>query len=660
MIDPLLYQTSVNRAATFRAGGGDRNMRIPSLIFCLLSLVCSIAGCSQTAGFRSNPPSNLKTVASLGDKPLPIVSGEPGASQSAETAELDLPPARGSRISGRVYDDRGRPVPNAKVRLAVGSSPGGRVVRATTDRSGAFTLRGLQSGLSYTLIAEYQGEDGTLTGRAQAKAPEGDARISLSSSGEESKKGYASIRPARPAVEPISNIDPADDDQREEGSANGGINDEDMDSPAPEAAATLPRTNVQASRMAGDSTRTPPRAGWNVRQTGSKKEANASPDSPGRNDGAKATSRGASAGLAGDDPDEDGPNPLPAAIERGAVSSSGSGRLLEAEPIRVARSEGRPTSRPRRDGTSDAEPGPIPADLLAGERVITPGSYAPIIVNDHDETKSARLSPRPRGRRPNSASRDLDSPSAPPEDESHSLDSSDARDSAAADRPTWRELAVKQASIPVDESIRRAAVELGPRDQNVVTLASTGRPTRSRLSRLLGGSAPSPAEPADKSECQIDASDRRLVSFKLPGVDGKLVSLRDVDADVILLDFWGSWCAPCRKSIPHLIDRQTGLAGKRFQVVGIACEKGATLAERRSSAAGAVHELGIDYPVAISSMDGSCPVQKALQIQFYPTMILLDREGRMLAREQGATDATLPRMDRAIAAALRGEGSMTR
>ena len=54
----------------------------------------------------------------------------------------------------------------------------------------------------------------------------------------------------------------------------------------------------------------------------------------------------------------------------------------------------------------------------------------------------------------------------------------------------------------------------------------------------------------------------------------------------------------------------------------------------------------------VSSMDGSCPVQKALQVQFYPTMVLVDRNGRMLGREQGATDVTLARIDRAIDLAL--------
>ena len=79
-------------------------------------------------------------------------------------------------------------------------------------------------------------------------------------------------------------------------------------------------------------------------------------------------------------------------------------------------------------------------------------------------------------------------------------------------------------------------------------------------------------------------------------------------------------------------------------------------ADRQASAAKAVQELGINYPVLLSGRDGSCPLQQALQVQFYPTIVLVSRDGTLLAREHGATDITLPRMDRAIASALRGQG----
>ena len=66
-------------------------MRNKRSTFCLLTVLCTHAGCSQTGGVRPSPPSNVRTVASVGDKPLPSVSGEPGASLRADTDDLDLP-----------------------------------------------------------------------------------------------------------------------------------------------------------------------------------------------------------------------------------------------------------------------------------------------------------------------------------------------------------------------------------------------------------------------------------------------------------------------------------------------------------------------------------------------------------------------------------------
>ena len=148
--------------------------------------------------------------------------------------------------------------------------------------------------------------------------------------------------------------------------------------------------------------------------------------------------------------------------------------------------------------------------------------------------------------------------------------------------------------------------------------------------------------------CNFDAQQRRLFDFQLPDPDGRMVSFHDFDSDLILLDFWGTWCAPCRKSVAHLVEIQKTLGGKTIQVVGITCEK-TPAKDRATTVTQTAKQLGINYPVLISAMDGSCPVQDAFQIQFYPTLVLLDRQGNILWREQGATDATLARMDRFIA-----------
>jgi thiol-disulfide isomerase/thioredoxin len=156
-----------------------------------------------------------------------------------------------------------------------------------------------------------------------------------------------------------------------------------------------------------------------------------------------------------------------------------------------------------------------------------------------------------------------------------------------------------------------------------------------------------PGSAATKFLCQFNPDERRLVDFRLPDIEGRTVSFHDFDADLILLDFWGTWCAPCRKSIAHLIEIQRTLGGKKMQVVGIACER-TPPKDRALIVARSRNALKINYPVLISTMDGTCPVQDAFQIQFYPTLVLLDRHGRVLWREQGATDLTLARMDRFI------------
>ena len=200
----------------------------------------------------------------MGDKPLPIVAGEPGSSLRASTEELDLPSSTGSRISGRVYDENGKPVPNAKVRLAVGSSPGGKINYAMTEQSGGFTLRGLRANSTYTVIAEYQGEDGLMTGRVEAEAPGTNVRIGLQPRDANAGQNRSAIRPAKPRVEPISNAEPDDDEEASRDATRRRNKNEDLEPPDQEAAAIPRRSNLRTARVSSDLSSPPVRAGWNV------------------------------------------------------------------------------------------------------------------------------------------------------------------------------------------------------------------------------------------------------------------------------------------------------------------------------------------------------------------------------------------------------------
>jgi Carboxypeptidase regulatory-like domain/AhpC/TSA family len=720
-------------------------MRIPRWGVCLLGVVCcGFVGCSQTGLLRPNGVSDLKTQASVNGKPVSTVAGEPGSGSSTrEDADPDLPPAAGARISGRVFDEDGRAVPNARVRLGVGGSAGGRVNFATTDRSGAFTLHGLRPGMNYTLIAEYQGDDGRLSGSIQARAPETGVRLTLASrdSAETESRGSkilpARVRstlfpdeadgfpaPANPQVRPAEEP-PAEEPPAEEATSY-------PPRPKRSSSTTLASTNASSSTV---------RTGWTVRQRPSPSSAATARARNARNADDPRDGPPAPAEL--DGADDNGENPLPPALEpvdstsprsvdrRGSTATGRNDVRLSSSRRNVRTRQAPPSpdqdvpDANRDPGSEGSAPRPIPEDALSSATDVAPASSAgggePTTADAADppirRSANTRRSPRTAS---TSASRSRDTGQSNPADARETNESSD--DNAPRPRPnrrpTWRELSISPDDVPVDESVRRSSADEvaddrdavvragGPSSQGlaaeepgatteargtdvepatmaITTATATAadearmpqnlvepqttspaedpRPRRTRpmasspaaARQVATAAASNPNEPA----CRLEPGHRRIAELRLPGLDGRMVSVGDIDADLILLDFWGSWCRECNKSIEHHRDVQAQLGGKTLQVVGIACEKGSTVEARQKSAATAVRKLGINYPVLVTSMDGACPVQKALQVQFYPTMVLLDREGNILQFEQGATDNTLGRIDRAIAKAVRDGGS---
>ena len=376
--------------------------------------------------------------------------------------------------------------------------------------------------------------------------------------------------------------------------------------------------------------------------------------------------------------DDDGPNPLPPAIDAEPVSSLHRSATDEDNPIRMARGASRsPVQTNRRtvrdtfdpagpkvnnqaDWPVEQEPRPIPEEILPRGRANPAESYEPTIVIDGSEADNApsRSSKLLRRAAPPSSAGSRSSDSA---SDHRSTDANDSSDAGGSDdsraRPTWREISFNRADVPIDESVRRTNGDAASKNPQVITLTGQIEAAKPRLSQLLSGTKP-PLDPAvGRTVCQINPAEGRVVDFQLPGLDGKMVSLHDIDADLILLDFWGSWCKQCKESIPHLAELQNRFGGKRLQVVGIACEKGASIQDRRASAMKGALDLGIKYPVVVSSMDGSCPVQKGLQVKFYPTMVLMDRNGRLIERMQGVTPITLARIDQAVETALRNPGA---
>ncbi len=114
--------------------------------------------------------------------------------------------------------------------------------------------------------------------------------------------------------------------------------------------------------------------------------------------------------------------------------------------------------------------------------------------------------------------------------------------------------------------------------------------------------------------------------FKLTSTDGKPVTLADVRGKVVLLNFWATWCGPCRAEIPDFVALQERYKG-HLQIIGLNVDD-----EDADEIQKYVTETGINYPVAMTSNEirmqyGGIPA--------LPTSFVLDTEGRVVQKHVG-------------------------
>jgi len=243
-------------------------------------------------------------------------------------------------------------------------------------------------------------------------------------------------------------------------------------------------------------------------------------------------------------------------------------------------------------------------------------------------------------------------PAAPPARSPHAAPEPSPRPMTDPAATTGAEVAADPTPKPQKwgdlASVAASASRTGGKSASTVSALAATRPS----ALLARRSRTTPAKPDAPALCQFDSRSDQLIDFQLPDLEGAPVRFRDFDSDFVLLDFWGTWCGQCVGSIPHLVDLQKQYGPNKLKVVGIACEK--TPVDKRKALVGAAADrLGINYSVLVASLDGTDPVQRDLQVRVYPTMILLDRRGKVLFRAEGGTKSNLFRLDKALTAATR-------
>ena len=141
------------------------------------------------------------------------------------------------------------------------------------------------------------------------------------------------------------------------------------------------------------------------------------------------------------------------------------------------------------------------------------------------------------------------------------------------------------------------------------------------LAALAVGCGDPPAEPAPEAAPDRPAPSASL-DFTRPTHDGDTFTLSDHRGEVVVLNFWATWCLPCLAEIPEFVRLQEDLRDQGVQFVGVSQDEGGLETIR-----GFAEEVDVNYPLVpdpdldISASFGGVPV--------LPTTFVLDREGRI-------------------------------
>ncbi len=126
------------------------------------------------------------------------------------------------------------------------------------------------------------------------------------------------------------------------------------------------------------------------------------------------------------------------------------------------------------------------------------------------------------------------------------------------------------------------------------------------------------------------AAERHMSTpFRLHGTDA-LVDLESYRGQVVLLNFWATWCLPCKAEIPWFVEFQKQYASRGFTVLGVTLDE-----EGWSVVLPYARKRNVNYPLALASYE---VMQAYGGIDNIPTTFLLDRKGRIAATKIGLVE----------------------
>jgi peroxiredoxin len=194
-----------------------------------------------------------------------------------------------------------------------------------------------------------------------------------------------------------------------------------------------------------------------------------------------------------------------------------------------------------------------------------------------------------------------------------------------SDRPSPRPL--RTGTLIISAAVLAASAAGG------VLLYRLTAPTRETLYPAPGQASPAAGAPAAAPGPTPEAATapkipEQLPEITLPGVDGVPRNLRDWQGRPLVINFWATWCEPCRREIPLLRALRHERSAQHLEVVGIAVD---LLDAVRKY----IPSHGIDYPVLVGEQGGLAAVSAFGMDTVLPFSVFVDRRGRVVTLKVG-------------------------
>ena len=141
-----------------------------------------------------------------------------------------------------------------------------------------------------------------------------------------------------------------------------------------------------------------------------------------------------------------------------------------------------------------------------------------------------------------------------------------------------------------------------------------------------------PTSAAESSQPAIPVVGHPAPDFTLQTLDGQHIRLADLRGRAVVLNFWASWCPPCRAEMPELEKVYTEKAAGGLVVLGT------NQGDAASQVSNFVHRFGIHFPIVL---DSRIQVSRLYRVNSLPTTYFIDRDGIIRARVIGGMNAAV-------------------